>query len=46
VRPAAADVEAAVAAVTESGDAPRGTLRLLVGTAVDPVLARLPLDDF
>jgi DNA-binding transcriptional LysR family regulator len=46
VRPAVADVEAAVAAVTELGDAPRGTLRLLVGTAVDPVLARLPLADF
>lgn len=46
VRPAVADVEAAVTAVTEWGDAPRGTLRLLVGTAVDPVLARLPLADF
>jgi len=46
VRPAVADVEAAAAAVTELGDAPRGTLRLLVGTAVDPVLARLPLADF
>ena len=46
VRPAVADVEAAVTAVTELGDEPRGTLRLLVGTAVDPVLARLPLADF
>jgi DNA-binding transcriptional LysR family regulator len=46
VRPAVADMEAAVTAVTELGDAPRGTLRLLVGTAVDPVLARLPLADF
>ena len=45
-RSAVADVETAVAAVTELGDAPRGTLRLLVGTAVDPVLARLPLADF
>lgn len=46
VRPALAEVEAAVAAVGELSDAPRGTLRLLVGTSVDPVLARLPLADF
>lgn len=46
VRPAVAEVEAAVAAVAALSDAPRGTLRLLVGSAVDPVLARLPLADF
>ena len=39
VRPAVAEVEAAVAAVAELSDAPRGTLRLLIGTAADPVLA-------
>jgi DNA-binding transcriptional LysR family regulator len=46
VRPALAEVEAAVAAVGELSDEPRGTLRLLVGTTADPVLARLPLADF
>jgi DNA-binding transcriptional LysR family regulator len=46
VRPALADVEAAVAAVGELSDAPRGTLRLLISTTADPVLARLPLADF
>jgi DNA-binding transcriptional LysR family regulator len=46
VRPALADVEAAVAAVGELSDAPRGTIRLLIGTTADPVLARLPLADF
>jgi DNA-binding transcriptional LysR family regulator len=46
VRPALADVEAAVAAVGELSDAPRGTIRLLIGTTADPVLARLPLGDF
>jgi DNA-binding transcriptional LysR family regulator len=46
VRPALADVEAAVAAVGELSDAPRGTIRLLIGTTVDPVLRRLPLADF
>jgi DNA-binding transcriptional LysR family regulator len=46
VRPALAEVEAAVAAVGELSDAPRGTLRLLIGTTADPVLARLPLADF
>ena len=45
-RPALADVEAAVAAVGALSDAPRGTLRLLIGTTADPVLARLPLADF
>jgi DNA-binding transcriptional LysR family regulator len=39
VRPALEEVRAAVAAVAELSDEPRGTLRLLVGTAVDPVLA-------
>jgi DNA-binding transcriptional LysR family regulator len=46
LRPALQEVRAAVAAVGELSDDPRGTLRLLVGTAVDPVLARLPLADF
>jgi len=46
VRPALEEVRAAVAAVGELSDDPRGTLRLLVGTAVDPVLARLPLANF
>jgi len=46
VRPALEEVRAAVAAVGELSDAPRGTLRLLVGTTDDPVLARLPLADF
>ena len=39
VRPALEEVRAAVAAVGELSDATRGTLRLLVGTAADPVLA-------
>lgn len=46
VRPALEEVEAAVAAVGELGDAPRGTLRLLVGTAADPVLTGPLLADF
>lgn len=46
VRPALADVEAAVAAVGALSDEPRGTIRLLIGTTADPVLARLPLADF
>jgi DNA-binding transcriptional LysR family regulator len=46
VRPALEQVEAAVAATAERSDEPRGTLRLLVGTTADPVLARLPLADF
>src|SRR5688572_10209284 len=43
VRPALEEVAAAVAAVGELSDEPRGTLRLLIGTSADPVLARLPL---
>ena len=39
VRPALEEVRSAVAAVGELSDVPRGTLRLLVGTAADPVLA-------
>src|SRR3954470_17347710 len=39
VRPALEEVRAAVAAVGELSDTPRGTLRLRVGTAADPVLA-------
>ena len=46
VRPALEEVESAVAAVGELGDAPRGTLRLLVGTAADPVLTGPLLADF
>ena len=46
VRPALAEVEAAVTAVGELSDKPRGTVRLLIGTTADPVLARLPLADF
>jgi DNA-binding transcriptional LysR family regulator len=46
VRPALADVEAALATVGELGDAPRGAIRLLIGTTADPVLARLPLAAF
>jgi len=46
VRPALADVEAAVAALGELSDVPRGTVRLLVGTAADPVLTGPLLVDF
>jgi DNA-binding transcriptional LysR family regulator len=46
VRPALEEVQAAVAAVGELSDEPRGTLRLLIGTTADPVLTRLPLADF
>lgn len=46
VRPALAEVRAAVAAVGALSDAPRGTLRLLIGTAADPVLAGSLLADF
>jgi DNA-binding transcriptional LysR family regulator len=46
VRPALEEVQAAVAAVSESGDVPRGTVRLLVGTAADPVLTGPVLADF
>jgi DNA-binding transcriptional LysR family regulator len=46
VRPAIQEVEAAIATMGELGDAPRGTLRLLVGTAADPVLSGSLLADF
>src|SRR5688572_875608 len=46
VRPALEEVESAAAAVGELGDTPRGTLRLLVGTAADPVLTGPLLADF
>jgi DNA-binding transcriptional LysR family regulator len=46
VRPALGEVEAAVAAVGALSDEPRGTIRLLIGTTADPVLAKLPLADF
>ncbi len=46
VRPALAEVEAAVAAVGALSGAPRGTIRLHIGTTAEPVLARLPLADF
>jgi DNA-binding transcriptional LysR family regulator len=46
VRPALEEVESAVAAVGELGDAPRGTLRLLAGTAADPVLGGALLAEF
>lgn len=39
VRPALEEVRAAVAAIGELGDVPRGTLRLLVGPAAEHVLA-------
>ena len=38
VRPTIEEVESAVAAAGELSDTPRGNLRLLVGTAADPVL--------
>src|SRR6476661_2303371 len=46
VRPALEEIESAVAAVGELSDVPRGTLRLLVGTAADPVLTGPLLADF
>ena len=46
VRPALAEVQTAVAAVGELSDEPRGTLRLLVGTAADTVLHGPWLSDF
>lgn len=46
VRPALTDVEAALAAVADLSGDPRGTIRLLIGTTADPVLARLPLAEF
>lgn len=46
VRPALEEVRAAVAAIGELSDEPRGTLRLVVGTAADTVLAGPLLVDF
>ena len=46
VRPALDEVRAAVAAVGELGEEPRGTLRLYVSTAADTVLAGPVLADF
>ena len=46
LRPALEEVRAAVAAVGELSDAPRGTLRLVVGTAADSVLQGSLLADF
>lgn len=46
VRPALEEVRAAVATVGELSDVPRGTLRLLVGTAAEPVLGGPLLADF
>ena len=46
VRPALAEVESALTAVGELSEVPRGTLRLLVGTAADPVLTGPILTDF
>ena len=46
VRPALAEVEAAVAAVGELSGQLRGTIRLLIGTTADPVLGRLSPTDF
>jgi len=46
VRPALEEVRAAVAALGELSDVPRGTLRLLVGSAADAVLGGPLLADF
>lgn len=46
LRPALEEVRAAVAAVSEMSDVPRDTLRLLVGTAANRVLAGPLLIDF
>ena len=46
IRPALAEVEAAVSAVGELSEAPRGTLRLLVGRDVEPVFAGPLLSTF
>lgn len=46
VRPALGEIRAAVAAIGELSDVPHGTLRLLVGTAEDVVLAGPLLADF
>ena len=46
VRPALEEVQSAIAAVGELSDEPAGTLRLLVGTAADPMLSGPLLIDF
>jgi DNA-binding transcriptional LysR family regulator len=46
VRPALQEVEAAIASAGELSDVPRGTLRLLVGTAAERVLTGGLLADF
>src|SRR3954464_7768857 len=46
VRPALEEVRAAVAAVGELSQVPRGTLRLLIGPAAEHVLAGPPLAAF
>lgn len=46
LRPAIEEVESAVGAIAELSDTPRGNLRLLVGTAADPVLSGPLLADF
>jgi DNA-binding transcriptional LysR family regulator len=46
VRPALEEVESAIAATGELAATPRGTLRLLVGTAADPVLTGPILTEF
>lgn len=46
LRPALATVDSAIAATRAMSGEPRGRLRLLIGTAVEPVLARLPLAEF
>jgi DNA-binding transcriptional LysR family regulator len=46
VRPALAEVRAAVAALGELGDAPRGTIRLYAADAVEPFLRGTLLADF
>ena len=46
VRPALEEVRAAVAAIGELSDVPRGTLKLLVGSAADPVRGGPLLADF
>jgi DNA-binding transcriptional LysR family regulator len=46
LRPALDEVKTAVDAVGEMSGAPRGTLRLLVGTAADPVIGGPLLADF
>jgi DNA-binding transcriptional LysR family regulator len=45
-RPALTEVESAIAAVADLSGDPRGTIRLLIATTADPVLARLPFAEF